>query len=252
MKSRIETLIRKSPYIYKILRHLVPYVNQFYSVESEFQSLRLFKPYINEGICVDVGFNDGISTISILRNSKSKIVAFEPLEIKLDPITTMRIRKNVLIYNVGISDVEEVTQLYVPKVKKRKFIAYSSSDFESARDNLIRDMNVDHNDISFEEIVMRVQTLDSFNFPVKFLKVDTEGSELKVIRGAKKTIEKFHPIIIIEANSESEFRDLINSSELKNYEFYIWQNKTIKKANKYILGVRNYILLPSELSLNFS
>jgi FkbM family methyltransferase len=44
-----------------------------------------------------------------------------------------------------------------------------------------------------------VHTLDSFDLPrVDLLKVDVEGHELEVLKGAGRTIERFHPDIIIE------------------------------------------------------
>src|SRR5258706_82750 len=42
-------------------------------------------------------------------------------------------------------------------------------------------------------------TIDSLELPVAdYIKIDTEGSELNVLRGAEKTIKRCGPVIIVE------------------------------------------------------
>jgi FkbM family methyltransferase len=43
-----------------------------------------------------------------------------------------------------------------------------------------------------------VRTLDSFNLEPDFLKIDTEGYELFVLKGAEQTLRKFKPVVIVE------------------------------------------------------
>ncbi len=65
-------------------------------------------------------------------------------------------------------------------------------------------------------VEVEMRTLDSFELPgVDLLKVDVEGYELEVIKGAKLTLEKYHPVIMIEmhywagAESEAELFDIL-------------------------------------------
>ena len=46
--------------------------------------------------------------------------------------------------------------------------------------------------------------LDRFHF----LKVDVEGAELDVLKGAKNSIGKFKPLIFCEAQTQNEFQEL--------------------------------------------
>ena len=49
------------------------------------------------------------------------------------------------------------------------------------------------------ELTVPVRTLDSFHLPrVDLLKIDVEGYELEVLRGAVETLERSHPAIMIE------------------------------------------------------
>jgi FkbM family methyltransferase len=70
--------------------------------------------------------------------------------------------------------------------------------------------------IKDEGIEVEMRTLDSFDLAgADLLKVDVEGYELEVLRGARKTLEKFHPVIMIEmhywigAESEAELFEIL-------------------------------------------
>ena len=61
---------------------------------------------------------------------------------------------------------------------------------------------------AMSERLVRITTLDSFGFPdVDFLKIDTEGFELEVLRGAVETLKRCKPVIIVEqkANNGSRY-----------------------------------------------
>ena len=50
--------------------------------------------------------------------------------------------------------------------------------------------------------------LDKFNFDsVDLLKIDVEGHELQVVKGAEQTIKKCRPLIILEISFENKILD---------------------------------------------
>ncbi len=51
-----------------------------------------------------------------------------------------------------------------------------------------------------EETTVVMSLLDEFQLAPNFIKIDVEGCELKVLKGAEKTIEKHRPIMVIEVN----------------------------------------------------
>jgi len=60
-------------------------------------------------------------------------------------------------------------------------------------------------------------TLDNFEIKkIKLIKIDCEGEEFNIIKGAKKTINKTKPIIILEDNNQKK---LIKFLKKKHYSF---------------------------------
>ena len=73
-----------------------------------------------------------------------------------------------------------------------------------------------------KEELIEFRTLDSYNLnKCDFTKIDVDGSEIKVLEGAIKTIRKFRPIIILECHRD-------NFSKL---------NKLLKPLNYKIKGI---------------
>ena len=72
-------------------------------------------------------------------------------------------------------------------------------------------------------------TLDKFlekNKKIKkidFIKIDTEGHELEVLKGAEKTIKKFKPILMVEKNNLN-FYAMSKILKKLNYEIYSFEN----------------------------
>jgi FkbM family methyltransferase len=57
------------------------------------------------------------------------------------------------------------------------------------------------------DLEVTVRTLDSFNLPqVDFIKIDVEGFEYPVVRGAVETIQKWRPTMIVEQKPDNAER----------------------------------------------
>lgn len=67
------------------------------------------------------------------------------------------------------------------------------------------------NELMYTIIVVNTRSLDSFNFKPNLIKIDVQGAELSVLRGAINTIKLNKPELFIEKpdNSDNE-RDLIS------------------------------------------
>lgn len=132
------------------------------------------------GLCLDIGANFGCIG-QALEASGFNVVAFEP-QPDVYKLTCKNIRKGV-VHNCGLGDVEGTAQM--TRIRKGSRASYGSSA-----------MGVIDNDE--EPITVPVHTLDSFNLNPGFMKIDVEGYEEKVLRGAVETILKWKPIMYIE------------------------------------------------------
>lgn len=100
----------------------------------------------------------------------------------------------------------------------------------------------------------KIELIDDLNAKLKqktinYIKIDVEGFELEVIKGAIKTIKKNRPFIQTEIfYSKEKQKKIFRYFKSINYCFcYPLKNKIIKINNwKLIDGVSNYYLIPIE------
>lgn len=129
---------------------------------------------------VDVGANNGNHTIAYAKLSKdANIFSFEP---QVDMFKHLKTSvesndyRNINLYNVCLGHTEMTTTL-----------------------GKAEDDNLGGIGLGIGGETCEMKTLDSFNLPgLDFMKIDVEGAESLVIQGAKKTIEKYKPVIYFE------------------------------------------------------
>lgn len=67
---------------------------------------------------------------------------------------------------------------------------------------------------------------------VDFIKIDVEGAELKVLTGARKTLQQFRPFVLFEANNRSlqqqgaDVRELIHFLTSESFQIYLFDSNT--------------------------
>jgi FkbM family methyltransferase len=239
---RLEASIRKTPKLYNFLRPLIPVFNILFTVERDFRGLKYLDFNGKDGVAIDVGFNDGLSSTSIKRFLPYSIVAFEPLDIKLNPIVAIRLSK-VTVLRFGLSNQENFSDLWTPIYRGKKFTPYSSITKDQALENLSRDLDVPRREIQFEGKSITLKTLDSFELNILFLKIDTEGSEFDVLAGAALSIAKSSPCILVEIASREDFVKIAAYLQLKNYTVYVFEGDFFKTVSDWDPSRRNYWFL---------
>ena len=75
--------------------------------------------------------------------------------------------------------------------------------------------------------IIEIKTLDSFNLEPDFIKIDIQGYEISVLKGASKTLEKFKPTLLIETISAGKDISLDIGKFLAQFGY-----KQIKRHNK--------------------
>ena len=173
-------------------------------------------------LCIDVGANIGEYSRYILENSNSRVIAFEPMPKSFNKLNLLKklFVNRLYTYNIGIGDKEEIKKIHYDKNN----LQWSNFNSELKKINYLKNTK--------KSLKCKISSLDNFlninkKLSVKkidLIKIDTEGYELEVLIGAKKTIEKFKPKYIqIEYNWHHLFKNVnlyYFSKVLKEYQAY--------------------------------
>lgn len=135
-----------------------------------------------DAVLFDVGANVGDYSIALRRCFPfANIFAFEPSSINFQNLDISLTDKNVITFNIGFGESEG------------NFALYSNQRYSGISSLFNRQLT--HLDIemqSFEEV--EIKSIDKFCMEqaisnIHLLKLDTEGSEFSILKGAKKMIE---------------------------------------------------------------
>lgn len=141
------------------------------------------------------------------------VYAFEPGEYALSilrKVQTLRSLKNVTIVPLGLGDQPTEAVLSIP-IKKSGSLGFGLSSLGSVND--VRNVQKD---------TVFLTTLDLFCAQenperVDFIKADIEGWELNMLKGARETLAKYRPVIMLEINEAALQGANASSDDLKEF-----------------------------------
>lgn len=185
---------------------------------------------------VEIGANIGVHTIPLARQcAPGPLYAFEPQQ---------RVFQ-VLCANIALNDLGNV-------------FAYPDAVGDAPGEVVVPPLDYDA-PANFGGVSMRpegsqgtrvrVVTLDSFRLPaVGLLKIDVEGFEPMVLRGARETIMRCRPIIYVENDRLQQQDEVIQLIASMGYTMY-WHTPALAAAEvfagKFYVSI-NMLCLPSE------
>ena len=151
-----------------------------------------------KGSALDVGANYGIHSLRFA-NHYDQVFSFEPhpavFKILDFNVEYNNPKKNISIFNYGISDTEQMLKLY-----DYKDCGISCSTFEA---QYVKNKEGAY---QFECAIKPLDQEQSIkNIKIGLFKIDVEGHELHVLKGAKAFIEEQKPVIIIEGLVEPKW-----------------------------------------------
>tara|TARA_Y100000590_G_scaffold26158_1_gene29494 strand:- start:1867 stop:2631 length:765 start_codon:yes stop_codon:yes gene_type:complete len=147
--------------------------------------IKFLKHLIDKNLnSIDVGAYKGVYTYFISKYSKH-VYAFEPNP-KSYKILKKTVKNNVKVLPYALSDKSCFDFLKIPKGKK----GYSNQG------GSIRNVKLDE---KFGKLKIETKKIDDLKLKnIGFIKIDAEGVELKVLKGAKKLIKQYKPTLLIE------------------------------------------------------
>jgi FkbM family methyltransferase len=170
--------------------------------------------HVREGMAVvDVGANLGWFTahLALLVGPNGRVDAFEPRSDLMDLLTkTMAENRlaNVTTHNFALGHQNSHGQ-----------VIWSVHDVNPGGTNLV------YSDVAMPDIMAQsvvVKTLDTCTpHRVDFIKIDVEGSELLVFKGAKRILSEDRPVILVEINPSN----LLRTSGISATEFGLFVEK---------------------------
>lgn len=161
--------------------HISEWVQQQGRLDIAVEMLRPFRKYIPiGGTVLDVGASIGDHTITYAEwvGPTGTVVAFEPNPKAYDCLLhNTKHMKQVVQVSSGLSNVEEIVSIVELDNSGASYLVQTEGD-------------------------VIVFPLDYFDYDkIDFIKIDVEGFEVKVLEGARDTINRCKPVMLIEVNS---------------------------------------------------
>ncbi len=204
IKNLLRNIISKSDYVVYKKQFLPPGMNLFYDIKYKF-------PNSNINTIFDVGANIGQMSMQFQKDfPDSKIYSFEPVKSTFNKLSN-RFAKNTNVFTInlalGLNEGTQHISLYPDNLSVL---------------NSLKHENTNVNDILIKEVI-NIDTLDNFFEKnqignIDILKIDVEGSEMDVLKGAEQTIKnKLVNFILIEVGMCDFNKRHIKISEMIDY-----------------------------------
>ncbi len=153
-----------------------------------FTEIILKKVLKNTSVCVDVGCHAGSILKMMMKYAPNgKFYAFEPIPKFVEYLQkNYDHHSNVLIYEIALSDVTGEA-------------SFNHVTTNPGYSGLIK-RSYDRPDEKETKINVKTDLMDNIiqNDSIDFIKIDVEGAELQVLRGAKEIVKRDKPFIVFE------------------------------------------------------
>ena len=138
-------------------------------------------------LTVDVGANCGLYTRLLARISK-QVYAFEPSH-EMAGLLRRTSAANVIVHEIALSDQNGEANLFIPQGDAG--LVHGLASLEPRADSLGNPVTSIH--------VPKARLDTMVDGDVAFVKIDVEGHELNVLKGATRLIDRCQPVFLVEA-----------------------------------------------------
>ena len=171
-------------------------------------------------VSVDAGANLGVFTLFLSKYSRS-VCCYEPVPWLADRLRDRFLASNVTVESCALGDVEEEMTLRIPLV----------GDFSDAS-------IVGKPVTQVEEVGVQVRRLDTFALKdVGFVKIDVEGYEMELLRGAETTLKENMPNMYIETEQRHlkgrSVQDVFRVLQNLGYHGYFVRHGRLRRIDEF-------------------
>ncbi|MBD1862623.1 MULTISPECIES: FkbM family methyltransferase [Trichocoleus] len=166
-----------------------------WNIDAEAAIHQILGKYLAPGhILIDVGANFGLHTLYAAKavGPQGCVFAFEPVPTNL----------NLLRRNVAINHVQQQVKI-IPKAVSNSTDLFLDFFVPPETVAVTASLSAESTQSQTKIQVANVR-LDDFwpplNLPVNLIKIDVEGAELEVLRGAEQLLRQWHPPLLIEVH----------------------------------------------------
>jgi FkbM family methyltransferase len=212
------------------MQNIINYLNYFH-LKRIYNFIKC-KKYTIDTI-IDIGSYEGYFAQLFVNNKSIKnIYCFEPQIDKFNYlIKKFRNKKKVKVFNCAVSNKLGIQKFYVNKIKSTSSLI-KDSNFNYFFD-FIKKLFSFHIPSHTQKINVRCITLKSFLQKKRgggefLVKIDTEGYEHKVMRGAADQIKKIDYIILEKHFFRKDFLNLKKFTIIKKFNLFIFQDILVK------------------------
>lgn len=162
-----------------------------HSIETDYERaerdalIALAKP---GDVLFDVGAYVGWYSVEFARRVPgSKVYAYEPIaENRIELNKNIGDLKNVFVFPFGVADYNDFSTFYVSNQESG---TASLAPLEEDRFGATT---------TVEKMVSTIDITCSYRHPPNFIKIDVEGAEFLVLKGARETLKRYRPIVLCE------------------------------------------------------
>lgn len=230
-----ETRFALSRYRQKAARRLV---------EPDFAALCLFD-WQETPLFLDIGGNRGLAADAMrLLVPAARLVAFEPNPFLYRQLTKLYARDpGITCMDIALGDESHDAVLWVPVYRDWVFDGLGSLDRREAAEWLDDDRLYffDPRHLRLQEHPCRIRRLDELELSPSFVKIDVQGHELEVLRGAEQTLARCQPLLMIEDASDEEKIEFLRRFDytIANFEGNRLNLRQAGKVNSFFLAEKH-------------
>jgi FkbM family methyltransferase len=182
------------------------YITRFIHQNGVWEShlLRIFDQYVkSDSVVLDIGAHVGLHSLYLSRLAHT-VHSFEPMPPTYDMLSRnvqVNHRKNIQMYNVGLGEHSKIIdKIYLPN----QLVNTGCTRFEPLQNiDTAIPVNITLTFLDEWASQVRLERLD-------LIKIDAEGYEPKIIKGAHKTLDKYNPVIIVENWTPDQYDPLLD------------------------------------------